>query len=87
MQRIGWIVAAVALLGGAGGGQAEQREARLLKGPFSERPATLASCNEAQFKSCTDAAARYCEVFPLGSADKGKCWQERFQQCKTQYGC
>lgn len=70
-----------------GAGQAEQREARLPKGPLSERPAISASCNEAQFKTCTDAAARYCEVFPLGAADKNKCWQDRQQQCKTQYGC
>lgn len=81
------LAAAAVSFSACGAGQAEQREARLLKGPLSERPATLASCNEAQFKTCTDAAARYCEVFPLSSADKNKCWQERLQQCKTQYGC
>ena len=87
VRHFGLIAAAVVALGGAGAGQAEQREARLLKGPLGERPAILASCNDAQFKTCMDAAARYCEVFPLSAPDKNKCWQDRQQQCKTQYGC
>ena len=67
--------------------QAEQREARLLKGLLGERPVTLVSCDQAQFKTCVDAAIRYCEMLPPANAEKGSCWQDRQQQCKTQSGC
>jgi hypothetical protein len=85
VRHLALLAAAAVSFAASDASRAEQREARLLKGPLSERPATLASCNEAQFKTCVDAALRYCEA--LVSADKGNCWQERQQQCKTQYGC
>ena len=82
--RLVALLAAALSFAASGASQAEQREARLLKGLLGERPATLVSCDPAQFKTCVDAALKYCELL---NADKGSCWQDRQQQCKTQSGC
>jgi hypothetical protein len=84
VRLVALLAAAALSFAVSGVSQAEQREARLLKGLFGERPVTLVACNESQFKTCVDAALKYCEVL---NADKASCWQDRQQQCKTQSGC
>jgi hypothetical protein len=84
IRLVALLAAATLSVAVSGASQAEQREARLLKGLLGERPATLVSRNQTQFKTCVDAALRYCEVL---NADKGSCWQDRQQQCKAQSGC
>ena len=64
-----------------GAGQAQQREARLVPVPLRERPATLASCNPAQFKQCLDAAIKTCAAAP------GNACPNPEEQCKALSGC
>jgi hypothetical protein len=64
-----------------GAGQAQQREARLVPVPLRERPTTLASCNQAQFKQCLDAAMRACAASPDNACPNPE------QQCKALSGC
>jgi hypothetical protein len=84
VRLVALLAAAALSFAVCGASQAEQREARLQKGLFGERPATLVSCNQSQFKTCVDAALKACEVL---LSEKASCWQDRQQLCKTQSGC
>jgi hypothetical protein len=64
-----------------GAGQAQQREARLVPVPLRERPMTLASCDQARFKQCLDAAMRGC------AASAGNTCPNPEEQCKALSGC
>jgi hypothetical protein len=64
---VGLLAAMLALASVSDPGRAQQREARLLTGPMSERPIILASCTAAELALCKAAVTNQC------GADKGLC--------------
>jgi hypothetical protein len=60
----------------SGGSWAQQREARLLIGPRSERPIILVSCTAAELAKCKAAVTSQC------GADKA-CAAPGFAQCEA----
>ena len=68
-------LAALSLLA-SGGSWAQQREARLLIGPMSERPIILVSCTAAELAKCKAAVTSQC------GADKA-CAAPGFTQCEA----
>ena len=86
--RIGGLLTLIMLSLAAGGaGWAEQREARLLRGPMSlpaERP-TAVTCNLAQTTECNGVAQRACSATcsnpNQGAGNCNNCKEEETQRC------
>jgi hypothetical protein len=71
----------------SGAAEAQQREARLLKGFLDDRPATLASCDQAKYGVCLEEANTFCRQMTNSGGAAATCIQEKMQQCKSQFGC
>ena len=86
--RVGGLLMLITLSLAAGGaGWAEQRDARLLRGPMSvpaERP-TAVTCNLAQTTACTGSAERACSATcsnpNQGAGTCNNCKEEEAQRC------
>jgi hypothetical protein len=73
---VGLLAAMLALASVTVPGRAQQREARLLTGPMSEKPIILASCTAAELATCKAAVTNQC------GADKA-CADLGVTQCEA----
>jgi hypothetical protein len=70
----------------AGASWAEQREARLLRGPMTERPVILAACDTGKWNQCLNQGHTTCTQKP--AAEQKECSAGVYYNCTQQVkGC
>ena len=86
IRRFAPLVLAVVSLGVGSSGQAEQREARLLRGPVTERPIVQAACDTVKWNHCLQQGRNACSQ--KSPADKKVCEGGVYSSCQDQVkGC
>jgi len=70
----------------AGASWAEQREARLLRGPMTEKPVIPAACDTGKWNRCLHQGYTACSQKP--AADQKECTGSVYYNCTVQVkGC